>query len=86
MLLVSVSHMAVHDNTSEHLLLVLLRTDLLGKMLVPVMLLSTLPSHHLWVETISANQESTLGILGKSSIQMILSTHSSEELQLHCGK
>ena len=69
---VSVSHMAVQDDISGHLQLVLLRTDLLGTMPVPVMLASTLPSHHLWVQTISVNQESILGQV-QDFIQMILS-------------
>ena len=63
MLMVSVSHMAVHDNISGHSQLVLLKKEKVVIMLVLVMLLLILPSHHLWVETISVNQESTLGQL-----------------------
>ena len=55
MFLVSVSHMALLDNTSGHLLLDLLRIGH-TKMPVLVMLLLTLAYHHLWVETISVSQ------------------------------
>ena len=72
MLLVSVSHMVVNDNTSGHLQLAILRTDPLGMMPVLVMLVSISPSHHLWVETISVSQES-IQVLLVVFIQMILS-------------
>ena len=49
MLVVSVSHMAVHENTSGHLHLVIARTIQHAMMPVLVMPLSLLPSHHLWV-------------------------------------
>ena len=59
---VLVLHMAVHDNTSGHLQLVCLKlvkqfVQILVSVLV--MLPSILPHHHLWVETISVNQDIT---------------------------
>ena len=56
MLLVSVSRMALLDNTSGHLQLVLLKSNQAGMMPVLVMLVLVLESHHLWVETISVSQ------------------------------
>ena len=73
MLLVSVSHMALLENTSGPLLLELLSRDQRGEMPVLVMLLLTLESHHLWVETTSVSQEITLQHLTESFAKM---THS----------
>ena len=56
MLLVSVSRMALLDNTSGHLQLVLLKSNQAGMMPVLVMLVLVSESHHLWVETISVSQ------------------------------
>ena len=72
MLMVSVSHVTVHDNTSGHLQLVTLRLDLLKIMSVLVILFQIASaSHHLWVETISVSQELTLGMIVPHSIQML---------------
>ena len=77
MLKVLVLHMGVHDNTSGHLQLVILRFMApmpIGPVLV--MLPSIFPPNHLWVETISVNQDITQGQVNQSvqhSIQTILS-------------
>ena len=49
----------VHNNTSGLLQVAILRPNPIGMMSVLVMLVSLLPSHRLWEETISVNQEST---------------------------
>ena len=71
MFLVSVSHMAIHDNTSGHLLLLLLRAVLMMRD-VPALVPHLWPPCHLLVKIISVIQESTLRI-HVASIQMILS-------------
>ena len=73
MLLVSVSHTVIHDNTSEHLQLAIQRTYTLEMISVLVMLVLILPSHSLWVETISVNQEFISDQLLWHSTQKILS-------------
>ena len=57
-LVVSVSHMALHDNTSGHLQPVLQAVTLTLKP-VPVIQLPTTLALHLWAETTSVNQEPT---------------------------
>ena len=73
MLLVSVSHMALLDNTSGHLQLVLKKMRQNRQNPVLVMLLLTLKSHHLWVETISVSQGLTRDHQQVAFIQMTLS-------------
>ena len=71
MLMVSVSHMAVHDNTSGHLQLAILRHAQLIIVAVLVMLLLRYLYHYLLEETISVSQELTQDTLGAFT-QMIL--------------